>query len=322
MTSKERTKRAIHFKGPDRVPIQEFGNPEESDLILVGSAPQYWNWEPAGGDNAQQCIDENGCLRQRVDDSIGQVVEHPLKDWDDLSSFKFPSFYNERWLENTKQEIRKFQNKYILGDSGLCLYTVFDLRGMDHLLEDFYLNPDNVQKLINKVLEYKISITEKYAQIGGVDGLAFFDDWGTQESLLISPRMWRQFLKPAYKRLMDSIHSCGCDVYMHSCGKVTKIIPDLIELGVDVLNFNQPRIHGIEQLGERFGGNVCFACSVDLQKTMPSNNIEEIQKEARLLIESLGKFLGGLIAEIYQTDETCGIQQSSFEAAKKIFQGL
>ena len=82
---------------------------------------------------------------------------------------------------------------------------------------------------------------------------------------MIQPELWRQFFKERYREQFQLAHSLGMKVFFHSCGQVYDIIPDLIEIGTDLLNLNQPDLFGIEKLGQEFGGRVCFVCPVDHQ---------------------------------------------------------
>ena len=316
VTGVELVIKSIEFAGPERIPIWNEINKGESDVILVGSAPQYWKWEEANG-RIEECIDEFGCKRKRVkgDTGIGQPAEPVINDWNDLLSYKIPVI--NAYEARTKEEVCKNGDaKYVLGDLGLLLWAVFNLRGMTAVFEDLYLHRIELVKLLKKISAFKNDIIDMYARIGGVHGLICFDDWGTQTSLLINPSVWRDVFKPFYREIFHEVKRYNMHVWMHSCGYVHEIIPDLIEIGVQVLNFNQPRLLGIEKLGKDFGGRVSFLCQVDEQVTIPLNDARLIEEEIRLLIDTLGCYKGGFIGYVNQGE---GVHPSSAQLSNELF---
>ena len=125
------------------------------------------------------------------------------------------------------------------------------------------------------------------------------DDWGTQLATFISPDLWNDFFKPRYARIFAACRKSGWHVWFHSCGKVNEVIDGLIEAGVDTLNLMQPRLLGIEEIGRRFAGRVCFCTGVDIQQTLPSKTPAEIRAEARMLLERWGTEDGGMVVVDY-----------------------
>lgn len=154
------------------------------------------------------------------------------------------------------------------------------------------------------VFGFEEDIIKAYGEQGCVNAFGFGDDWGTQNNLIISPALWRDFFKPRYKKQFDLAHKYGMHVYFHSCGYNYDIINDLIDAGVDILNFNQPNIYGkhglsgIEILGSEFGGRVCFNCPVDIQTTAIFGTKDDIYRETEMLVKCLGKFNGGFIGYV------------------------
>jgi uroporphyrinogen-III decarboxylase len=132
-----------------------------------------------------------------------------------------------------------------------------------------------------------------------IDALSFTYDWGTESSLFIDPTLWREFFMPRYRRIFDVCHAAGWHVWMHSCGRVNAIISSLIETGVDVLDLQQPRALGIEEIGAAFAGKVCFSSLCDIQKTLPGGSPEQIRQEAALLLERWATDDGGFVLADY-----------------------
>ena len=135
---------------------------------------------------------------------------------------------------------------------------------------------------------------------------------------MIRPDTWRQVFKPGFVRLCDVAHNHGIKVFMHSCGKITDIIPDLIEAGIDLLQFDQPRLHGIDTLG-KFHGQITFWCPVDIQKTLQTHDEERIRADARAMIEKLGGPDGGFVAGYYSDNASIGLDLHWQDVACKAF---
>jgi len=300
LKSKERVKRAIKFQGPDRIPLRYAFDPERSDIVGVGYAPaKYWSGEMEGED-------EWGCvwdkLGGRAVSSFGQVKIHPIKTLEDYKIYEFPDPCAPGRFDHLQEEIEKYRDKYIAASMGFHDFNrLMFLRGMENLFEDLIFNKDVVIEFLKKLVDWQIEIIKQYLKFD-IDGIWFGDDWGTQKSLMIAPSLWREIFKPEYKRQFDLIHSYRKDVIFHSCGYVWDIIDDLIEIGVNAFNFNQPLIFskngesGIDRLSREFGGKVCFICPLDMQRTLIEGTYDEMLNEAKHLIKALGKFNGGFIA--------------------------
>ena len=156
---------------------------------------------------------------------------------------------------------------------------------------------------------------------GMINGFEFTDDWGTEEQLMINPDLWREFFKPRYKLLFDACHEAGWHVWMHSCGKVNAIIGELIDIGLNVINLQQPTVLGIEEVGRQYAGKICFLSLCDIQKTLPFKDAAAIEAEAKLLIDCWGTDQGGFILGDYGDGEAINVplwkKQVMFDAFQK-----
>ncbi len=153
----------------------------------------------------------------------------------------------------------------------------------------------------------------------GFDSVGLADDWGTQSSLFISPALWREVFKPRYKRQIELAHACGLDVYFHGCGYIYDIIPDLIEIGLDILNPGQPNINNVRRMGEEFSGKIGFACPVSYQTTGISGTAEEIRAEVSEFVDCLGNRGGGLIGIIPGDLPGLGAPQANIDCMVEAF---
>jgi len=140
-----------------------------------------------------------------------------------------------------------------------------------------------------------------------IDGIFLTDDWGTQQGTFVGRDVFERFFAPRYAKLFDAVKHHGWHAILHSCGRINDFVPRFIELGVDVLNMQQPRAYGLVEFGRRFSGRVCFLTTVDIQSTLPRGVEEEIREEARLLVENWGTPQGGLIVFNYGMEESLGV---------------
>lgn len=128
-----------------------------------------------------------------------------------------------------------------------------------------------------------------------VDGVRFGDDWGQQQGLIMGPVLWRRYIKPRISRLYGLVRKAGRKVFIHCCGKVDEILPDLIECGVDVFNPFQPEVMNVVEIKRQFGKDLTFFGGISTQKTLPYGTVSQVKEEVRGLIRTIGRS-GGYIA--------------------------
>jgi uroporphyrinogen-III decarboxylase len=159
---------------------------------------------------------------------------------------------------------------------------------------DLAFESKEVYRLRDDLLRFNLSWIDKWLE-HEYDGLHFADDWGAQAQLLIPPELWRRFFKPVYRAMFDKVNGAGVDVHFHSDGFIIDILPDLLDLGVKVLNC-QARVIGYEVLKKNFAGRVCFRTDLDRQQVMPFGTPAEVRAHVKDVIAHLGTPAGGLIA--------------------------
>jgi uroporphyrinogen decarboxylase len=171
---------------------------------------------------------------------------------------------------------------------------MFYLHGYEATLEDLLVAPDRCADLRDIIMAVMMRRVERLSQIPDLDGVTFRDDWGTQQALMISPRLWREFFKPSYARLFEPVRAAGKHVWFHSDGVIDSIIPDLIEIGVQVLN-PQVDVMGKERVAELCGGIICIQGDIDRQFALPHGTPEDVRREVRADIDAFGRHNGGYI---------------------------
>lgn len=311
----EQVNKAIHTKNPGYVPILFFNkDKDQSDIIMIDVVRHFMG--------SKEDTSEWGFIWERHDETMGQPKVELVKDWDEFSKFKIPDAFDKTRFSQV-EEIRKQygDDRYYLASLVLTGFTIMTfLRGFENTLSDLYEEPEKIAKLADAVYGFEEGIIKQLRDYG-FNGVAFFDDWGTQTNLIISPKMWREFFKPRYKRQFDLAHKYGLDVYFHCCGFIYDIIPDLIEIGVDMLNLSQPNIFDIEKLGKDFGGKVCFVCPVSYQTTSLSGTREDIRWDVKRLVDNLGCHNGGLIGYVEEY-HSIGMSDENYQHCIDAFREL
>ncbi len=316
---REIVKRAIEFGSPPRLPFwQDVVDAAPSDVC------DCWEMDRAKAgwffDNA--VADDWGCgwSVTKTCKNMGQVVHHPLEDWAKLDTYRPPNPRDPFYFERIEECIADAGDRYVAVTSHFNLIErLHMLHGFSQTLEDFYLEPRKIEKVLDMVLEFKIEHFDELARRFGdrLHGLFLTDDWGSQTSTFISGTMFEDFFSERYRTLVDAVHGHGWHFMLHSCGKVNDFVPLFIDLGMDVLNLEQPRAYGIEELGSRFAGKICFLTTADIQATMPTNDAELIRREVRQLVEKWSTPKGGFVVFNYGFGDAIGCTE---EATGVMFQ--
>jgi uroporphyrinogen decarboxylase len=290
MNSRERVQRAIKFGAPDCIPIRYYDDLPASDIIIAAYRPAA-SWAPP-----EPRVDEWDCLWDTLDVTIGQVKRHPLTDPKRCANYHFPDPLAPGRLDEVIAARAAYPDRYVAGSLGISGFNRMTfLRGFPELLEDMILAPERVAWLADRVFGFELDIIRRFAPLQ-LDAVWFWDDWGTQRGLMISPQAWRKEFKPRYARQFALAHDLGMHVVFHSCGNVSAILGDLAEIGADMLHLNQPDLLGIDWLAKEVGGRVCLHCPVDTQGTLVHGTADDICRQAYSLIDRLSCFGGGFVA--------------------------
>ncbi len=308
LSRREIVRRAIEFESPPRIPFWQHALTDVPDDVCdcweMDRAKAGWFFDKAAEDD-WGC----GWAVTPTCKNMGQVVRHPLEDWLKLDTYRPPDPRDPFYFSRIEESFAAAGDRYVALS---CHFNLFErlhmLHGFPQTLADLYYEPAKIEKVLDMILEFKLGL---FAELhrrypGRIDGLFCTDDWGTQQAPFIRGQMFRDFFLHRYRVLTDAAHGYGWHYILHSCGKVNALIPNFLEMGVDVLNLEQPQTYGIEELGRQFAGKTCFLTTADIQTTMPGGNLEKIRAEVRELVDHWATPRGGFIVFNYGFDEAIG----------------
>jgi len=222
------------------------------------------------------------------------LIDPPLKD-PDLSSYHFPQLNYEKYFSGIESFFESTRNHFRF----CCLAMGFfdrgwALRGFENFLSDVVLNQKFVEELMDRLVEMYIRLIDQITRYP-FDGIRFADDWGYQRGITIGANRWRNLIKPGLKVIFDYARQKNLTIMIHSDGDITEIIPDLIQLGVQILNPIQPECMDIIWLKREYGRYICFNGGISSQYTIPRGTPQQIQKEIIACIKYMGKDGGYII---------------------------
>ena len=310
---KETVCKAIAGQNPERIPLLYAKSLEKSDIINIPVVKHFMG--------PDKNISEWGFTWARLEDELlmGQPERPVIESWDSFDTFTIPDANDPHRFDHVAETMSKYgTDRYYKANFMLSGFSIISLlRGFSNACEDLYTEREKIEKLADMVFGFEKDIIRRAAE-HGFSALGLADDWGTQNSLFISPDLWRDIFKPRYEEQIRLAHSLGMQVYLHSCGYIFDIIEDLIEIGLDILNPGQPDINGIEKMGEKFGGRICFACPPSYQSTGIRGTDDEIRDQIALYKKHLGRG-GGLIGIIPEDNATLGITPEKFQVMEEAF---
>lgn len=221
----------------------------------------------------------------------------PLADDSAIEHYVPPDPTRPELYEDAAWVIDTFKGEYwIVGVTVTTMFeTAWALRGYERMLTDFLLEPELAERLLDIPYHYHLTAAKKLTELG-VDMIWIGDDMGAQRAMLIAPATWRKFFKPRVANFIAEVKAINPQVKVayHSDGVIDPIIPDLIEVGLDVLNPIQPACMDPAQIKQKYGENLCFWGSLDVQHTLPFGTPADVRGEVLSRLQTLGKG-GGLI---------------------------
>jgi len=313
MNSRERVVKAIGFGNPDRPPISHAILPSAQyhygDALkdIIDSVHEDFGWDMLPDLPKEKLpplykkginLDEFGTVwKVTVEGRCGIPVEYPIAaDWSNYKDYKWPTVFSAgvpKYRLYSGHMTGKSDDYYARGAWITFFEQMQQLHGFEPTLMDIITDRPEIYKLRDELLKFNLAWIDHWLELD-YQGLQLADDWGTQRGLMIPPDKWRSFFKPAYAAMFSKVKSAGLDVWFHSDGNIIDILPDLIELDVDVLNC-QASIMGMDKL-KTYAGKICFRTDIDRQNVLPYAHTEKVKEYINELFHNLGTADGGIVA--------------------------
>ena len=248
------------------------------------------NPEPVAPGHAR---DEFGAVwqreaRDREYGDWGGLVSYPLHA-PDFTGFRFPEAPTAACFAHLPAFRRQHPDLFLMVHGPGLFERAWALCGFENYLAYVAGEPQFVEEMNERLAAYACQTIRHLAGMG-VDGIRIGDDWGLQKTLMMPPETWRRLFKPYYRRIYDAVHAAGCVVMIHSCGNITEILPDLIEIGVEVVNPLQPESMDVAYCQKTYGRSLTFWGGLGSQSTIPHGTPEDNRREARQMLK---RFAGG-----------------------------
>jgi uroporphyrinogen decarboxylase len=280
-----------------------------SDVVLVGAAERQDFVPKKLADGTW--LNEYS-MRMRQGAVYVEVVEYPFKDAEtkaDIDAYQWPDPYDKSRYTDAEYYIKKYKDDYIIiGDIEVTILSLAQqLVGMEKLLMDMASEEEYVTYLFEKCGEFQTKIGLELIK-RGVDAIWLGDDFGAQNGLLFSAKMFRDMLKSYYVKMLDTFKKENPNIItmLHCDGAVKELLGDIKEMGIEVFNPVQPGVpgHAPKELKDEFGNILSFWGAIDQQYLLPNGTDEEVEKDIKEKIEILGKGGGYMIspAHIIQSD--------------------
>jgi uroporphyrinogen decarboxylase len=319
MTGKQRVHAALRREPVDRVPVFMWFHPQTAERLarLLEIAPCHLV-EAMGDDVRQTWVNNNyameGIVHEREGEShvdywgvkwtrqhgFNQITGFPLAQAsrNEVLQYQFPTERVPELLRLMNPVMELQQNYFIGCDVSPCVFEMYwRLRGMENAILDMATDRDLADEMFRRCADFSIQLSEAACDQFALDWLWLGDDVASQLSMLMGPQTWRSLIKPHLARVAVVGKQKGLWVAYHCCGALKLIIPELIEIGVEVLNPVQCNCPGMDplELKAEFGKQISFMGGVDTQGVLPSGTVEEVRRATARLLEGMTKDGGGYI---------------------------
>lgn len=319
MISKERVYAALKRQPVDRVPIFMWFHPETAIAMgkELGVSPDEVSLK-LGDDIAQTWVGNNTSMEgvtieegSSLTDSWGiewvregffnQINQSPLEfaPAEEMLEYTFPVAQIDQMLKFMEAFLAKVNPDLFIGcDVSPCVFELANrIRGMESCVMDLAAEPEPAKVFLQRCGDFSAGLAEAACSRFDLDWLWTGDDVGSQQAMIMSPDCWREMIKPSLKKVFEVGKKHNLLLAYHSCGSIRPIIPDLIEIGLDVLNPIQGNCPGMDpyELKKEFGKDLAFMGGVDTQDFLPNASVDEVYDGTSRLIEAMIAEGGGYI---------------------------
>jgi len=298
--------------------LRDHVDPPEEVLKRLGIDTRYVRIKPPRNFKVQidpdnSYLDEWGTRWKKPESSLyWDPVDYPLKDAtiEDLETYNWPDPHDPGRTEGLREQAKRLREKTdyaVIADTpllGIFESACVCLRGIERLMMDLILDKPFAEALFDKLADIHIEFLRHYLDAVGdlIDVIMVSDDLGGENGPLISPELYRDLIKPAQRRLWQFIKSnTEACLFLHSCGSISKFIPDLMEMGVDILNPVQVSAQDMDtkRLKEEFGDKLTFWGGVDTQRVLPFGSPEDVDREVRKRIADMATGGGYVLTAVH-----------------------
>jgi uroporphyrinogen decarboxylase len=306
-----RDKRIRHFADEHIIPDEEIIRALHADTVYLRvNVPKSWKRERV---DARTVIDEWRVPWTKAPGSLYTFPGAPpmkTAEMEEIEKFSWPDPNEPSRFEGLKEKAQKLSREtdYALVAEGLTGVGVFDmtwhLRGMENIFMDMILHPEFTAALFRKLTDFYVGVYRNYMKAVGeyIQMVIYYEDLSGQDGPLISPDLYRKYVKPGHRRIFQAIReNTPAKICVHTCGSVYAFLDDYVELGVEVINPVQTSARDMDpqRLKEKYGKALSFHGAIDTQRFLPRATPAEIEEEVRRMIRILGRGGGYLFTSCH-----------------------
>lgn len=310
VSSRELVQRAVAFEAPPRMPCSLLP-PHRGDFFELAELLRVIGPARPKPPHGEPYRDEWGVPRVSTPHSWDPATGHPLADLKDADRHGFPDAASLVRADDLAPFVRRARDagKYVVASDPVCLYERLEaLLGFESLLTAPRRDGRAFARLLDRLADLTVETVAALARLPGVDAFMTWQDLASQSAPHVPLDTFRRIFKPPFARIAAAAHGHGLRFVWHICGAVGGLIPELIDLGVDVIQLDQPRLVGHEPLADRFGGKVCFWNTVDtLWSVAAPRTPDELRTEVAAMIRPFARFGGGLMLRHYPFPRDLGL---------------
>ncbi len=312
MNSYERVKAALELEEPDRVPIMEFLIDPTVIKTICPQAKDQGDFEEIMELDAVCCgarfnkvcensdgtyVDEWGVFYKGGPEVASHPIKGPIRTMDDLRDYIPPDPDAPHRLGKLPELVRRFKGEkaVIFHHRAAFMWSVY-LNGMDNLLINFLIEPEFAHALLDKVLTVNEKIIRN-ALRAGADIIVLGDDYAFNNGPLMSPNVFKQFILPGFKKIVDGIHEESGYVIKHSDGNIWKLLDMIVNTGIDGLNPMEP-VAGMDigEVKQKYGDRVCLVGNIDCGELLSRGSVEEVEAAVKECIYEVSPGGGHIIS--------------------------
>ena len=296
-------------------PPMGFDNLPDSALETVRQ-PDFWLQFYDHGFREGTVFDQYGVAREPGSEACMHLLYmyHPLEKFtepEELRAYPFPKYLPGPTPEQLAAVERiHAQGRFAMGNMPCTVWeTAWYARGMEVLMMDMVAEPELAEIVLDAVTDNACIRAANYAK-AGADGLYLGDDIGMQSTVMMNMELYRTYLKPRLKKVIDAARAVNPDIIViyHSCGYVEPFIPELIEAGIDVLNPVQPECMDFEKLYAQYGDKLSFSGLLGTQTLMPFGTPDEVRAAVKKYLDMVGPKGGLLICPTHMLEPEVPIE--------------